>query len=206
MTLVYNATGIMKRLLVLLLVAFHAVADAHPLAVGAKAAGFSLVNATDDRRVTFAPGDGRISVIVFTCNQCPYAAAFEDRLISIGRQYAKRRVSFYAINPNDDDRYSIEKSSEMRARATSKDYPFPYLKDGDGAAARGYGARVTPEVFVVDGKGVVRYHGYVDDSAMSGKRQRNGLTDALDALLAGNDVRQTSTKAFGCSIKWRDDP
>jgi alkyl hydroperoxide reductase subunit AhpC len=194
----------MKRLSVLLFVlCFAAVAGADELAIGAKAPGFSLTNAANGQKVTLKPGDGKLAVVVFTCNQCPYARAFEDRLVSLGRDYAKRGVVFYAVNTNDDDQYAIEKVAEMRDRATSKSYPFPYLKDGDSVTARAYGARVTPHVFVVDGKGVVRYRGYIDDSAKAGERQHTGLTDALDSLLAGRDVQQTATKAFGCSIKWR---
>ena len=194
----------MKRLLLVLFVlSFVCVASAEELAVGAKAPGFSLVNAANDQRVTFKPGDGTIAVVVFTCNQCPYAKAFEDRLIALGRAYEKRGVVFYAVDSNDDVAYPIEKVSEMRERATSKNYPFPYLKDGDGAVARAYGARVTPHVFVVDGKGVVRYRGYVDDSAKPEERRHAGLTDAVNSLLAGHEVQQTSTKAFGCSIKVR---
>lgn len=194
----------MKRLLLVLFVlSFVSVASAEELAVGAKAPGFSLVNAANDQRVAFKPGDGTIAVVVFTCNQCPYAKAFEDRLVALGRAYEKRGVVFYAVDSNDDAAYPIEKASEMRERATSKNYPFPYLKDGDSAVARAYGARVTPHVFVVDGKGVVRYRGYVDDSAKPEERQHAGLTDAVNSLLAGQEVQQTSTKAFGCSIKFR---
>lgn len=194
----------MKRLSVLSLVlCFAVVAGADELAIGAKAPGFSLTNAETGQKVTFEPGDGKLSVVVFTCNQCPYAKAFEDRLVSLGRNYAKRGIVFYAVNPNDDDQYAIEKVSEMRARATAKNYPFPYLKDGTSATARAYGARVTPHVFVVDGKGMVRYRGYIDDSAKSNDRQHTGLSNALDALLAGREVPQTATKAFGCTIKFR---
>jgi len=194
----------MKRLLLVLFVlSFVSIASADELAVGAKAPGFSLINAANDQRVTFKPGDGKIAVVVFTCNQCPYAKAFEDRLVALGRAYEKRGVVFYAVDSNDDVAYPIEKVGEMRERATSKNYPFPYLKDGDSAVARAYGARVTPHVFVVDGKGVVRYCGYVDDSAKPEERQHAGLTDAVESLLAGREVQQTSTKAFGCSIKFR---
>ena len=194
----------MKRLLLVLFVlSFVSIASAEELAVGAKAPGFSLVNAANDQRVTFKPGDGKIAVVVFTCNQCPYAKAFEDRLVALGRAYEKRGVVFYAVDSNDDVAYPIEKAGEMRERATSKNYPFPYLKDGDSAVARAYGARVTPHVFVVDGKGVVRYRGYVDDSAKPEERQHAGLTDAVESLLTGREVQQTSTKAFGCSIKFR---
>ncbi|MGZ8797940.1 MAG: thioredoxin family protein [Thermoanaerobaculia bacterium] len=192
-----------KRLVLTFVLCFAAILPADEIAVGAKAPGFSLVSATTDQKVTFTPGDGKVAVVVFTCNQCPYAKAFEDRLVSLGRAYAKRGVIFYAIDPNDDDQYAIEKIGEMRARATAKDYPFPYLKDGDSSTARAFGARVTPHVFVIDGKGVVRYRGYIDDSAKPDQRQHAGLTDALEALLGGREIQQTATKAFGCTIKWR---
>jgi thiol-disulfide isomerase/thioredoxin len=194
----------MKRFSIALLVlSFALVAVADEVAIGAKAPGFSLVNAANDQRVTFKPGEGKVSVVVFTCNQCPYAKAFENRLVSLGREYAKRGVNFYAVDSNDDDAYPVEKISEMRDRAVSKNYSFPYLKDGDSAVARSYGARVTPHVFVVDGKGVVRYRGYIDDSARVEQRQHTGLTNALDSLLAGREIEQTATKAFGCTIKFR---
>jgi thiol-disulfide isomerase/thioredoxin len=194
----------MKRTLITILVcAFALAAAADELAVGTKAPGFTLVNALDNQRVAFKPGDGKLSVVIFTCNQCPYAKAFEDRIVALGREYAKRGVAFYAVDPNDDDQYPVEKLSEMKERATAKNYPFPYLKDGESVIARAYGARVTPHVFVVDGKGIVRYRGYVDDSAKPDQRQHTGLQDALNALLAGKDVQQTATRAFGCTIKFR---
>ena len=91
----------------------------------------------------------------------------------------------------------------MRSRAKEHAYPYPYLKDADSKVAAAYGARVTPHVFVVDGKGIVRYRGYVDDSAKPEQRAHTGLADALDSLLASHNVNVTSTKAFGCSIKWK---
>jgi len=194
----------MKRLIfVAVLLIAATVVIAEELAVGAKAPGFALTNAVDGKTVTFAPGDGKLSVVVFTCNQCPYAKAFEDRIVALGRAYAKRGVTFYAIDPNDDAQYSIESAAEMKSRAQAKNYPFPYLKDGDSRIARAYGARVTPHIFVVDGKGVVRYRGYVDDSAKTEERQHAGLHDALESLLGNKDVAVSATKAFGCSIKFK---
>jgi peroxiredoxin len=180
-----------------------ALALAGELEVGAMAPGFSLTNAADGRTVQFAPGDGKLAVVVFTCNGCPYANAFEARIVDLGREYAKRGVAFYAINPNDDAAYPIEAAAEMHRRAEAGQYPFPYLKDGDSSIARAYGARVTPHVYVVDGSGVVRYRGYVDDSAKPRERRHAGLKDALDSLLAGQAVQQTATKAFGCTIKFK---
>ncbi len=193
----------MKQTMMVVMLLLAAVASfGDELAVGAKAPGFALTNSVDGKTVSFKPGDGKISVVVFTCNQCPYAKAFEARIVSLGKKYAQQGVAFYAIDPNDDRTYPIEAAAEMRARATSNHYPYPYLKDGDSRVAREYGARVTPHVFVVDGSGVVRYRGYVDDSARPEERQHLALQDALDAMLAGKTVPVAATKAFGCSIKF----
>jgi thiol-disulfide isomerase/thioredoxin len=181
-----------------------AFSNAEELAVGATAPGFSLTNVVDGSTVSFVPDDGKVKVVVFTCNGCPYAKAFEDRIVSIGRDYAKRGVAFYALDPNDDQQYPVETSAVMKQRAAAKNYPFPYLKDGDSRIAGTYGARVTPHVFLVDGSGVIRYRGYVDDSAKEKERSHAGLSDALDAVLAKQPIKVTATRAFGCSIKWKN--
>jgi thiol-disulfide isomerase/thioredoxin len=193
----------MKKLAVIVLLFVALPLIAAELEVGTKAPAFELVNAIDGKPVAFGPGDGRPSVNVFTCNQCPYAKAFEPRLIALGNEYAKRGVVFYAIDSNDDAAYPVETMGEMKGRATAQHYPFPYLKDGDSKVAREYGARVTPHVFVVDGKGIVRYRGYVDDSTKAADRQHTGLTDALNELIAGKEVKVSATKAFGCTIKFK---
>ncbi len=194
----------MKKLfgMALLLVSVAACAN-DEVAVGANAPKFSLPNTVDGKTVSFTPGDGKLSVVVFTCNHCPFAKAFEPRILELAKQYQAKGVVFYAINPNDDVEYPEETTELMKARATSKGYSFPYLKDGDSSIARAYGARVTPHVFVVDAKGVVRYRGYVDDSAKPDERKTTGLADALDALLGGKQVANNATRAFGCSIKWK---
>lgn len=177
--------------------------QAAELAPGAEAPPFSLLNAVDGRYVKFEPKKNKLSVVVFTCNECPFAKAFEPRLIDLARAYRTRGVVFYAVNPNDDTKYREETIDNMKKRAAARNYPFPYLKDTDSSVARAYGARVTPHVFVVDGAGRVRYRGYVDDSAKPYERRIKGLSDALDDLLAGREVSRPSTNAFGCSIKWR---
>jgi peroxiredoxin len=181
----------------------YAETNAAELTSGAKAPAFSLTNAMDGKTVTMKPDDGKLKVVVFTCNQCPFAKAFEPRIIEIANRFTSQGVDFYAVNPNDDEKYSEESLPNMKARAAEKGYPFPYLKDGDSAVARAYGARVTPHVYVVDGTGVVRYRGYVDDSAKPGERQTTGLTDALGALMNGREVANAETRAFGCSIKFK---
>lgn len=193
----------MKKLAIAVLMLAATLAVAEELGSGAKAPGFSLVNATDGETVTMKPDDGKLKVVVFTCNQCPYAKAFEPRLIEIANRYGHKGVTFYAVNPNDDSRYSEESLANMKARATEQDYPFPYLKDGDSSIARAYGARVTPHVFLVDGAGIIRYRGYVDDSAKPAERKTAGLMNALNALTEGREIALAETRAFGCAIKWK---
>jgi len=195
----------MKKLFVslLLLVSAATCMNADELSIGAAAPKFSLVNAVDGKTVAFHPGDGKVSVVVFTCNQCPYAKAFEPRIIELAKQYQAKGVVFYAIDPNDESQYAVESLAEMKARATAEGYPFPYLKDGDSTIAHAYGARVTPHVYVIDGSGTLRYRGYVDDSAKPEERRTTGLSNALDDLLAGKTVANQTTRAFGCTIKWK---
>jgi len=194
----------MRKLFVLalLLTAVVACAD-DEVAIGSKAPKFSLPDTVNGKTVAFNPGDGKLSVVVFTCNHCPFAKAFEPRIMEVAKKYQAKGVVFYAVNPNDDNKYPEETAELMKSRATSKGYTFPYLKDGDSTVAKAYGARVTPHVFVVDEKGVVRYRGYVDDSAKPEERKTTGLSDALDALLAGKQVANNATRAFGCSIKFK---
>ena len=193
----------MKKLLILALPLLAAACMGDELAVGAKAPGFALVNSVDGKTYAFKPGDGKLSVVFFTCNQCPYSKAFEPRLIEIAKAYEAKGVKFYAIDPNDEARFSEETLANMKDRAVNRGYPYPYLKDGDSSIARAYGARVTPHVYVIDPGGVVRYVGYVDNSARPEERTKTGLTDALDSLLANRPVAVTSTRAFGCSIKFK---
>ena len=200
----------MKKLLFVVVVLIAGIACAgepggpgEQVAIGANAPAFSLVNAVDGKTVAMKPDDGKLKVVVFTCNQCPYAKAFEPRIIEVAKQFQAKGVTFYAIDPNDDTRYAEETMANMKARAVEKGYPYPYLKDGDSAIARAYGARVTPHVFVVDGQGIVRYRGYVDDSAKPEERKTTGLTDALDSLLSGREVANNVTREFGCTIKWK---
>ena len=173
------------------------------LAIGAKAPAFSLVNAVDGQTVTMTPEDGNIKVVVFTCNSCPFAKAFEPRIIELANKFAQNGVKLYAVNPNDETKYEEETLANMKARAEDRNYRFPYLKDADSRIAHAYGARVTPHVFVVDGKGIVRYRGYVDDSAKPAERKTTGLSDAVGALTNGRDVTNAETRAFGCTIKWK---
>ena len=192
-----------KAVILMAALALACVAAADEIPVGSKAPGFSLVNAVDGETVVMKPDDGKLKVVIFTCNQCPYAKAFEPRIIEIANKWGYKGVTFYAVDPNDDSKYPEESLAGMKARAEEKDYPFPYLKDGDSSIARAYGARVTPHVFLVDGEGTIRYRGYVDDSAKPAERKTTGLVDALTAISNGRDIANAETRAFGCTIKWK---
>ena len=192
------------KMLALMLFAAPLLQAGDELAPGAKAPAFTLINAVDGKQVAMKPNDGFMKVVIFTCNQCPFAKAFEPRIIEIANKWKSRGVHFYAVDSNDDTRWFSEETLEaMKERAVEKDYPFPYLKDGDSRIARAYGARVTPHVFLVDGDGVIRYRGYVDDQADPKKRTSTALTDALGALTNGREVPKAETRAFGCTIKFK---
>lgn len=134
-------------------------------------------------------------VVCFTCNKCPVAVAYEDRFIEFNKQYKGKKVTFIALNCNN----KTEGLEQMKQRAEEKGFNFVYAFDSSGDAAREYGARVTPELFVVDNSGKVQYHGAFDDNQR--KPTKAFLVSAVDAVLAGKAPEIAETKAFGCGIK-----
>jgi hypothetical protein len=145
--------------------------------------------------------DGRISVIVFTCNHCPYALAWHDRIVQAARDYED--VRFLLINPNDAERYPADSFEAMKSRVADEDWPFPYLHDESQEVARAFGAKTTPDIFVLDGEGRLRYRGAPDADHRDQSQGAAWLREALDALLAGEDPPQAETEPVGCSIKWK---
>ena len=142
-------------------------------------------------------------VIVFTCNHCPYAQAWEKRLVSAANTYSNRSVRFALISANDPVAYPEDSFDEMKARAESQNYPFPYLFDDSQNVARSYGAERTPEVFVLDANQHLRYHGAVDDNSNEDEVSQHWMRDALDNLTTGSDLSVVNTTPVGCTIKWR---
>jgi peroxiredoxin len=142
-------------------------------------------------------------VVVFTCNHCPYALAWHDRLTAAGRDYAEVGVRFLAVNPNDAERYPADSYEAMQERVRTEDWSMPYLRDEDQEAARRFGARTTPDVFVFDGEGRLRYRGAPDADYRDPGQDASWLREALDDLLAGREARRAETEPVGCSVKWR---
>ena len=144
-----------------------------------------------------------ILVVIFTCNHCPYAQAYEDRIITIAKEFSKN-TAFFAINSNDASKYPQDSFEEMKIRAKEKRYPFPYLYDETQEVARAYGALVTPHVFVFDKSGRLAYQGGVDDNWENPKAvTKQYLRDALLELSAGKPVTRKTAPVIGCSIKWK---
>jgi peroxiredoxin len=143
------------------------------------------------------------TVLVFTCNHCPYALAWHDRIIAVARDYAERGVRVLAINPNDAERYPRDSPEQMRARVERGEFDgVRYLRDESQEVARAYDAKTTPDVFVLDGDGVLRYRGAPDADHDDPSRNADWLRGALDAVLAGRAPDPAETAPVGCSIKW----
>jgi peroxiredoxin len=170
------------------------------LSIGDAAPGFELPD-TDGR--TWSPDAVGATVLVFTCNHCPYALAWHDRLADAARDYADRGVGFLAINSNDSERYPRDSYQAMQQRVAAEDWPMPYLHDSSQEVARSYGAKTTPDVFVLDAEGRLRYRGAPDADYDDPGQRASWLRDAIDAVLAGAELPRSETKPVGCSIKWR---
>jgi peroxiredoxin len=175
------------------------------LNVGDEAKDFTLVN-VDKSKVTLSEyASDKGVVVVFTCNHCPYAIAYEDRLIELHNQYAERGYPFIFVNPNDEEIVPGDSFEGMVERANSKNIPFPYVKDETQEIYKIYGATNTPHVYVLSkekDKLVVSYIGAIDDNYKEPENvDKTYLADALDALLANKTPDPDKTKAIGCSIK-----
>lgn len=142
--------------------------------------------------------DAKVVVQIFTCNKCPVAVAYEDRLVEIARDYKDKGVKVVAINCNNA---TADKMDKMKERATAKGFTFDYLYDPGQKSGRAFGAKVTPEVFVLDANRKVVYMGAIDDSWDSPDNVKKAyLRDAIEAALAGKAPEITETKAQGCGI------
>ena len=165
--------------------------------IGDEAPAFSLPD-TDGRE--HAP-DG-VTAVIFTCNHCPYALGWHDRLLQLARDYDD--VTFLAINPNDAQRYPADSYEAMRERVESDGgWPMPYLHDESQEVARAYDAKTTPDVFILDADRRLRYRGAPDADHRDDTLNANWLRDALDAVRDGGEPARPETDPVGCSIKWR---
>ena len=199
----------MKKLFFLLIpiVLFSSFITDGGYQVGDKALDFKL-KSTDDKLVSLADyKDAKGFILVFSCNHCPYAVKYEDRINALNKKYEKQGYPVVVINPNDTVQYPEDDFATMKKRAKDKAFTFPYLVDETQEIARAYGATKTPHVFILQKSGkdlIVKYIGAVDDNTDDPSAVKEKYAEqAVDALLAGKTVAVTSTKAIGCSIKWK---
>jgi len=168
-----------------------------------KAVPFDLPGA-DGVNHSLSEYTGKTVAVIFSCNHCPYVRAWEDRMVQVQADYASKGVQLVAINANDASRYPEDSFEKMKQRAREKRFNFPYLRDESQAIARAYGAERTPEVFLFDKMGTLRYHGVIDDNYDDPRSVKvKYLRDALEAVLSGAEPQTIETVPIGCSIKWK---
>lgn len=171
--------------------------------VGERAPALALPDTEGVERGLPASGEAPATVVVWTCNHCPYALGWHDRIVAAARDYADPGVVFLAVNSNDAERYPADSPEAMRERVVAEGWPFPYLHDASQDAARAWNAQVTPHLYVVDSGGTIRYEGAADADHMDPSLEAAWLRGALDAVLAGESPEPAATDPVGCSIKWR---
>ncbi len=154
-----------------------------------------VVRDLDGHAKSFTTGGG-VSVLTFVSVECPVSNAYNDRMSALYNDYKDKGVTFVFANAN-----RTESSKNVREHAKSVGFPFPVYKDHDNQMADRFGAQVTPESYVFDKRGVLVYHGQMDDNRNEARVQQKTLRMALDAVLAGRPVPKAETKAFGCTIK-----
>ena len=210
----------MRKIIIFCLLTFFAAgcalaASVHPiLPLGSPLPDFKLpaVDGRDYSPAEFAAA--KVFVIVFTCNHCPTAQAYEGRLKKLVAEYQPRGVAFLAINPNHAEAVRLNEMdytdlgdtfAELKVRAADRGFNYPYADDGPTqAVVEKFGSVATPHVFVFDQSRHLRFQGRIDDSEREDLIKHRDTRDAIESLLAGREPAVTSTMVFGCSLKWRE--
>ena len=191
----------MNRGLSVALVASLAVAgSAFGVSIGDKAPSTNVkMKSVDGSAVSIADVAGKQgTLVVFSCNHCPFVKAWQGRIASVGNAAKTRGIGVIIINSNDPTAYPEDSYAEMQKRSQQLGFAFPYVVDATSDVARAFGATHTPEAFLFDKDGKLVYHGAIADQVAA-----HYLQDAIDAALAGKAVPVAETKAIGCSIKFR---
>ena len=176
--------------------------------VGDYANDFKLKN-IDGNMVSLADyPNAKGFIVIFTCNHCPYAKLYEDRIVALDKSFKKKGYPVIAINPNDPEKYPEDSFDNMKERANEKGFTFPYLFDETQEVAKAFGAVRTPHVFLLHKKDVneykVSYIGAIDDDTQDSKKTKvKYVENAVDALEKGENPDPEFTKAIGCTIKWK---
>lgn len=173
-----------------------------PYKIGDKATDFRL-KSVDGKMYSMADyKDAKGFIVVFTCNHCPFAVKYEDRINDLSKKYKSKGYILLAINPNDPALEPTDSYELMKVRAKEKGFAFPYLFDDGQKIYPQYGATKTPHVFLLDKNQIVKYIGAIDDNVDSAADVKEKyLENAIAALESGRIPSPETTKAIGCSIK-----
>lgn len=198
----------MKKIILLLTLAFSAFlaqAQTATLKAGDTAPDFKLKN-VDNKEVSFASfPKAKGYIVVFTCNTCPYAVGYEQRIIDLDKKFKPQGYPVIAINPNDPEASKADTFDKMQDLAKEKKYPFPYLLDPGQKITDEYGAKRTPHIFIVSktAKGnVVEYVGAIDNDPEGTKADKvKYAEDVIAALKSNQKPALTQTKEIGCTVK-----
>lgn len=188
-----------------LIVSATAIAQAgrfnRKLDVGDAAPGFENVDGVDNAKHSLDTyQDAKAVVFFFTCNHCPFAQSMEERIIQLQKDYEDKGVQLVAISVSP---YDEDKLEPMKKHAKERGFNFPYLYDESQEVGRAWGARATPEFFLLDGDRNIAYMGSMDDGDLNRQPEKHYLRDAIDAVLAGSEVAKAETKPRGCSIQYQ---
>ncbi len=171
--------------------------------IGDPVPAFTLTDTEGAEHAVPAADPPPATVLLQTCNHCPYVIAWNPRLRAVAEEYGPRGVRFLAISSNDVERYPADSPERMAQFVREHDWPIPYAFDESQDVARALGAERTPHVFVLDGEQRLVYRGAPDADHQDPGQDAAWLRGALDAVLAGDEVERAETPARGCSIKWR---
>jgi peroxiredoxin len=171
--------------------------------IGDTVPSFSLTD-TEGTRHDVPAGDARAAtVLIQTCNHCPYVIAWNPRLRAVAEEYGPRGVRFLAVNSNNPHTHPADSPERMAQFVREQDWPIPYAFDESQDVARALGSERTPEIFVLDAEHRLAYHGAPDSDHQDPAQNAAWLRAALDAVLAGSTPENAETPARGCSVKWR---
>lgn len=160
--------------------------------------------ATDGMTVDTHMMNDKVIVVIFTCNHCPYAVAYEDRLVELAKRFDEEGVQFILVNSNDDANYPEDSFEMMTERHNEKSFPFPYCRDESQGVAESYGALCTPHCFAFNQARVLKYKGRIDDNWKDPQAvTEHNLRDAIAAMVKGEEPPAHEVNAIGCSIKWK---
>jgi peroxiredoxin len=209
--------GLTLSCLALLVSAGPAMADPPGLAtlpIGAKAPDFHLPGVDGKSYGLKDFAGSKVLVVVFTCNHCPTAQSYEERVARLSTDFKGKGVAVVAISPNDAAAVRLDELGftdlgdsfeDMKIRARDHHYTYPYLYDGETqAVSKAFGVLATPQVYIFDEARTLQYVGRFDDADSESKVKSHDAVNAVEAMLAGKPVPVAKTRVFGCSTKWSD--